>query len=123
MMMDYAVESVNVQPQGSKSSETYESTVRIVKHGGNSSEVPIQFHFADGTTLDKTWDGKEGSIEFKLTHASPVDWVRIDPKYTLILENKHINNFYQTQVDTKWKIRWNLGIVQLLQAIFGFVAW
>ncbi|WP_436239122.1 M1 family metallopeptidase [Paenibacillus sp. LjRoot153] len=123
MMMDYSVESVHIKPQGIKGSETYESTVRLMKHGGNSPEVPIQFHFTDGTTLDKTWDGKEGSIEFKLTHASPVDWVRIDPKYTLILENKHINNFYQTQLNTKWQIRWNLGIIQFLQAIFGSVAW
>ncbi|OCT16126.1 EnpEP protein [Paenibacillus pectinilyticus] len=123
MMMDYSVESVHVQPQGNKGSETYENTIVIAKRGGNSPEVPIQFHFADGSTLDKTWDGKESSIEFKLTNASPVDWVRIDPKYTLVLENKHINNFYQTQLNTKWQIRWNLGIVQILQALFGWVAW
>ena len=123
MMMDYSVESIRVKSIGSKGAESYESTVLISKRGGNSPEVPIQFHFADGTVLDKTWDGKESSIEFKLTHTTPVDWVRIDPNYSLILENKHINNFMQTQVDTKWKIRWNLGIIQFLQAIFGWVAW
>ncbi|MDD9270568.1 M1 family metallopeptidase [Paenibacillus sp. GCM10023248] len=123
MMMDYTVESIRVKATGSKGTGPYESSVLISKRGGNSPEVPIQFHFADGTMLDKTWDGKESSIEFKLTHTTPVDWVRIDPNYTLILENKHINNFMQTEVDTKWKIRWNLGIIQFLQAIFGWVAW
>ncbi|NOU90429.1 M1 family peptidase [Paenibacillus sp. LMG 31460] len=123
MMMDYTVESIRVKSVGSKGAESYESAVLISKRGGNSPEVPIQFHFSDGTVLDKTWDGKESSIEFKLTHKTPVDWVRIDPNYSLVLENKHINNFMQTQVNTKWKIRLNLGLIQFLQAIFGWVAW
>lgn len=123
MMMDYSVESIRVKATGSKGTGPYESTVLISKRGGNSPEVPIQFHFTDGTVLDRTWDGKESSIEFKLTHATPINWVRIDPNHTLILENKHINNFMQTEVDTKWKIRWNLGIIQFLQTIFGWVAW
>ncbi|MGG1553949.1 M1 family metallopeptidase [Paenibacillus ferrarius] len=120
MMMDYSVESVRVKAQDAGA---YESTVLIAKRGGNSPTVPIHFHFADGTSVDKTWDGKENSIEFKLTHTAPVDWVRIDPAYSLILENKHINNFYQTEVNQTWQIRWNLGIAQLLQTIFGWVAW
>ncbi|SDO00019.1 Peptidase family M1 [Paenibacillus sp. yr247] len=123
MMVDYSVESIRVKSLGSMGAASYESAVLISKRGGNSPEVPIQFHFSDGTILDKSWDGKESSIEFKLTHTTPVDWVRIDPNYTLILENKHINNYIQTEVDPKWKIRLNLGIVQFLQAIFGWVTW
>lgn len=123
MMIDYSIENIHVKATGSKGTGPYESTVLISKRGGNSPEVPIQFHFADGTVLDKTWDGKESSIEYKLTHTTPVDWVRIDPNYSLILENKHINNFMQAEVDTKWKLRLNLGIIQFLQAIFGWVAW
>ncbi|OPH49005.1 EnpEP protein [Paenibacillus ferrarius] len=123
MMMDYTVESIRVKSVGTKEAASYESTVLISKKGGNSPEVPIHFHFADGTALDKTWDGKESRIEFKFTHTTPVDWVRIDPNYTLILENKHINNYMQTEVSTKWKIRWNLGIIQFLQTIFGWVSW
>ncbi|UKS31302.1 M1 family metallopeptidase [Paenibacillus sp. HWE-109] len=123
MMMDYSVESIQVKASGMKEKPSYDSTIVISKKGGNSPEVPIHFHFADGTSLDKTWDGKESRIEFKLTHTAPVDWVRIDPKYSLILENKHINNYLQTEVNPKWKIRWNLGIIQFLQAIFGWVSW
>ncbi|NQX69216.1 M1 family metallopeptidase [Paenibacillus alba] len=123
MMMDYTVEGIRVKSVGTKEAVSYESTVLISKKGGNSPEVPIHFHFADGTALDKTWDGKESRIEFKFTHTTPIDWVRIDPNYSLILENKHINNYMQTEVSTKWKIRWNLGIIQFLQTIFGWVSW
>ncbi len=123
MMMDYSVESIRVKPSGDKSAASYESTVLIAKHGGSSPPVPIQFHFTDGTTLDKTWDGAEASIEYKLTHTAPVDWVRVDPNYTLVLENKHINNYMQTEVDPTWKVRLNLGILQFLQTIFGWVSW
>ncbi|MEC0230359.1 M1 family metallopeptidase [Paenibacillus alba] len=123
MMMDYTVESIRVKSVGTKEAASYESTVLISKKGGNSPEVPIHFHFTDGTALDKTWDGKESRIEFKFTHTTPIDWVRIDPNYSLILENKHINNYMQTEVSTKWKIRWNLGIIQFLQTIFGWVSW
>ncbi|WP_223192664.1 M1 family metallopeptidase [Paenibacillus sedimenti] len=123
MMMDYTVESIHVKPGGAKGAVTYESTILISKRGGNSPAVPIQFHFADGTSLEKTWDGAESSIEYKLTHTAPIDWVRIDPNYSLVLENKHINNYMQTEVDPKWKIRWNLGIIQFMQTIFGWVAW
>ncbi|WP_261808143.1 M1 family metallopeptidase [Paenibacillus sp. N3.4] len=122
-MTDYSVESINVKSLGSKGAESYESTILISKRGGDSPVVPIQFHFSDGTVLDKSWDGKESSIEYKLVHTTPIDWVRIDPAYSLILENKHINNYMQTQVDPKWKIRLSLGTVQFLQAVFGWVAW
>jgi len=123
MMMDYSVESIKVKALGAKPAASYESTVLISKRGGSSPPVPIQFHFTDGTTLDKTWDGAEASIEYKLTHAAPVDWVRIDPNYSLVLENKHINNYMQTEIDPTWQIRLNLGILQFLQTIFGWVSW
>ncbi|UJF33632.1 M1 family metallopeptidase [Paenibacillus hexagrammi] len=124
MMADYSVERIHVAPASlADGNSGYESTVLISKRGGNSPEVPIQFHFKDGSTLDKTWSGAESSIEYKLAGASPIDWVRIDPNYSLVLENKHINNFMLTEVDPTWKIRWNLGIIQFLQTVFGWVAW
>ncbi|WP_240343986.1 M1 family metallopeptidase [Paenibacillus sp. SYP-B3998] len=123
MMMDYTVESIKVKANKVNGTAAYDSTILISKRGGNSPAVPIQFHFTDGTTLDKTWDGSAASIEYKLTHTSPVDWVRIDPNYSLVLENKHINNYFQTEVDRIWRIRWNLGLIQLLQTTFGWIAW
>jgi hypothetical protein len=123
MMIDYAIESIKTKVIKQTAGNTYESQVLISRRGGQSQGVPIHFHFSDGTTLDKVWDGKEASIEYKLTHTSPVDWVYVDPGYTLVLENKHINNYMKTTVDTKWKVRWNLGIVQIMETIFKWVAW
>jgi Leu/Phe-tRNA-protein transferase len=56
-------------------------------------------------------------------HGAPVDWVKIDPAYTLVLENKHINNYMKTTVDEKWKIRLHLGFAQLLESLLSSIAW
>lgn len=123
MMVDYTVESIQIKPPKPNESSEYESKVLISRRGGSSSEVPIRFHFMDGTTLEKTWDGKEASIEYKLSHSAPVDWVWVDPQYSLVLENKHINNYMKTTVDIRWQVRFNIGIVQVLKNLFGWVAW
>jgi hypothetical protein len=123
LMVDYAVESLKSKPIKSNGSPSYESTVLITRLGGLSPSVPVHFHFADGTGLDKVWDGKEASIEYKLTHGAPIDWVKIDPAYTLVLENKHINNYMKTSIDEKWNIRLQLGTVQVLEALFNWIAW
>jgi hypothetical protein len=120
-MMDYSVESIRTKIVHPNGSPQVESTVLISRIGGSSPPVPIQFHYADGTKLDKVWDGKEASIEYKLTHTAPVDWVSIDPGYSLVLENKHINNYMKTTVDSKWKVRFNLGIVQFVETLLGWV--
>jgi hypothetical protein len=49
--------------------------------------------------------------------------VKIDPAYTLVLENKHINNYMKTTVDEKWKIRLHLGFTQLLETLLSWIAW
>ncbi len=123
LMMDYAVESIRITPVKQAGATAFESSVLIAKKGGTAASVPIQFHFSDGTSLDKTWEGQEASIEYKLTRSSPIDWVSIDPRHTLILENRHINNYMKTTVDGKWKSRWNLGIVKSMETVFGWVAW
>ncbi|WP_230632913.1 M1 family metallopeptidase [Paenibacillus athensensis] len=123
MMMDYTVDSITVKPVQQNGASAYESTVRITQRGGRATAVPVRFHFTDNATKDEMWNGAETSMNFKLLHTAPVDWVRIDPDYTLVLENKHINNYLRTEVDPRWKVRINLGLVQLLQTVFGWVAW
>jgi hypothetical protein len=123
LMVDYAVDSIKSKLVKGSGSPSYENTILVTRLGGVSPSVPIHFHFADGTALDKVWDGKEASIEYKLTHGAPVDWVKIDPAYTLVLENKHINNYMKTTVDEKWKIRLHLGFAQLLESLLSSIAW
>ncbi|WP_376774525.1 M1 family metallopeptidase [Paenibacillus eucommiae] len=123
MMVDFSVDVIRTKQVVLNGTKQYESTVFISRRGGTSTTVPIHFRFADGTMLDKSWDGVEASIEYKLTHTVPLDWVKIDPAYTLVLENKHINNYMRTTVDPKWKVRLNLGSVELLKSLIGWVAW
>ncbi|WP_248929151.1 M1 family metallopeptidase [Paenibacillus hamazuiensis] len=123
MMTDFAVDGIRVKPLEHDGLTLYESSVLIRKLGGSYGHVPIVFHFADGSQTGKVWEGTESEVIFKLTHSSPVDWVAIDPHYTNVLENKHINSFMRTNVDPKLAMRWNLGSVKFIETLFGWVAW
>ncbi|AQT84843.1 peptidase family M1 [Paenibacillus larvae subsp. larvae] len=123
LMSNYAVESVQVQSSQKDGGTVYESSVIIRKLGGTVPSVPIRFHFTDGTSIDKAWDGKDERIEYKLSHSAPVDWVRVDPDHSLVLENKHMNNYWQTNVNDKAKVRWNLGITEIINGILKWVGW
>jgi hypothetical protein len=123
LMVDYAVESIQVKPIHQEESTTYENIISIKKYGGSHAKVPLLFHFTDGTSLRKEWNGADDRIQFKLIHKTPVDWAAIDPEYTIVLENKHINNFMKTSVENKISVRWNIGTVKLIEALIGWVAW
>jgi hypothetical protein len=58
-----------------------------------------------------------------VTSKSPLEWAAIDPYYTLVLENKRINNFYQVQIDEKWNVRFHIGIVKIIESIVGGFTW
>lgn len=123
LMMDFSVDSIRSKKKTKDGTTHYESTVLIRKRGGSASKVPILFHFADGQRAERVWEGTKDKMEFKLYHTHPVDWVMIDPDYSLVLENKRINNFYQKEIDPKWQVRWNLGMTQFIQTIFSWMAW
>lgn len=123
LMMDFSVDSISSKKVTQNGLTLYESTVLIRKRGGSAPQVPILFHFADGQRAERIWEGTKDQIEFKLYHTQPVDWVMIDPNYSLVLENKRINNFYQKEIDPKWQVRWNLGMTQFIQTIFSWMAW
>ncbi|WP_375377940.1 M1 family metallopeptidase [Paenibacillus sp. MZ04-78.2] len=123
MMVDYAVTGIKVRKAAENGPPVYENSVQLRKLGGTYHNVPIRFHFADGSELDKTWDGIDSEVIMKLNHASPLAWVSLDPQHSIVLENKRINNFMKTVVDTKLSVRWNMGIVKFLETLFGWVVW
>ncbi|MCR8642576.1 M1 family metallopeptidase [Paenibacillus sp. N1-5-1-14] len=123
LMVDYSVDNIQTKKINQDGKTLYDNSVLIRKLGGTAAGVPIRFHFADGKMVERVWDGNDAQAQFKLQHTSPLDWVSIDPKFTMVLENKHINNYLQTSVDTKWKTRWNLGVTQLLETLFSWIAW
>ncbi|MCM3270455.1 M1 family metallopeptidase [Paenibacillus elgii] len=123
MMVDYAVTGIKVRNATENGQPVYENSVQLRKLGGTYHNVPIRFRFADGSELDKTWDGVDSEVIMKLNHASPLAWVALDPQHSIVLENKRINSFMKTEVDTKLSVRWNMGIVKFLETLFGWVVW
>ncbi|GGD95850.1 M1 family metallopeptidase [Paenibacillus nasutitermitis] len=123
LMSDYAVESIAVKPVKVNGEAKIESTVLIRKNGGSFGPVPIMFKFADGTTLQKTWDAGEKHIQYKMVHSSPLLWASIDPKNENVLDNKHINNFMKAELPEKTRTRWSIGFTKLIEGIFTSLAW
>jgi aminopeptidase N len=122
-MTDYAVERIHIRRVEQDGRPAYENTVVVRKYDGHYTAVPIVFRFADGTSVEKSWDGKDAQMQFKLISRSPLEWVAIDPERTIVLENRRINNFMRTSVDGKWNVRLNIGFAKLIETIIGAVAW
>lgn len=124
-MIDYAADHIRIRKVTSNGQPVYESQVLITRRGAYHPDVPIRFRFADGHTIDKHWHNSDESSEivYTLTYTVPLEWVMVDPDYTLILENRHINNFLKSDIDTKTKTRTNLGLTKWIEALFGWVAW
>ncbi|MDB5052865.1 MAG: peptidase family [Bacilli bacterium] len=123
LMLDYAVDHIQIQTKSKLNKTVYESEILIQKRDGQHDAVPIQFHFSDGSKLEKTWDSQGTEVLYKLEHSAPVDWVLIDPNHTMLLENKHINNFMKTAIDPQTTIRWNTSFSKILETFFGMVSW
>lgn len=122
-MTDYAVEQIQTRKVKQDDKTVYENAVLIKKYGGHYTDVPIRFHFADGSDVDKSWDGRDPQVLFTITSEAPIEWAAIDPQQTMILETRRINNFLQVSVDSKWKVRWNIGVAKLIETLIGGVAW
>jgi len=118
-MIDFAVDGIRTKKAG----DGYESQVLIRRYGAPHPSVPIRFRFTDGTIVDKSWDGQGSEIVYTLTHKTPLEWAMIDPDYTMLLENRHYNNLMKAEIDPRWNVRFNLGLVKILETLFGWVAW
>ncbi|CAH0121777.1 MULTISPECIES: M1 family metallopeptidase [unclassified Paenibacillus] len=123
LMADFAVERIDsrtIEVDGVRQSESF---VVIRKRGGDYHPVPIVFQFQDGKTVRKNWDGQTTTVQYKLTHTSPLEWVMIDPQHTIVLENKHINNYMKAHVEEPVRTRWNLSVVKIIESLLNALAW
>ncbi|XEC94884.1 M1 family metallopeptidase [Paenibacillus tarimensis] len=123
LMADFAVESIQVRPVKQDGTTVYESFVLISKRGGDYSPVPVILQFADGTTMPKIWDGKERRVQYQVTHSSPLAWAAVDPQNSIVLDNKRINNFLKTELPDKTGVRWNLGVVKVIEGLLNSLGW
>ncbi|MGG6312913.1 M1 family metallopeptidase [Paenibacillus macerans] len=122
-MADFSVDSIQVTPINQKDGKLYESTVVFSRKGATHPKVPLLFTFTDGHTVRKQWNGEDNRVEIKLNYKQPLAWVQIDPDYTLLVENKHINNYLKTEVPEPTLSRSNMSVTKLLEAILGAFLW
>ncbi|RCX14447.1 peptidase M1-like protein [Fontibacillus phaseoli] len=118
-MADFSADRITVTPLTQKGGTIYESTVQISRKGGTSSKIPLLFSFKDGHTTRKVWNGEGDTIQMKLQYKEPLDWVQVDPDFSLVLENKHINNYMKSEIDEPVNTRSTLSIVKLLETLLG----
>ncbi|WP_246067661.1 M1 family metallopeptidase [Paenibacillus koleovorans] len=123
LMADYSIEQASSKKVKQDGESVYEHSVLVRKLGGAYRDVPVKFQFTDGTSVERVWPGTDEQVLFTVTSRAPLEWAAIDPDHTLILENKRINNFYRTEVDAKWKVRWNIGLVKLIETLVDGIAW
>ena len=122
-MADFAVESINVRPVKQDGRTVYESLILVRKRGGDVDQVPILLHFQDGKTVEKQWDAQETHIQYKMTHSAPLAWAAVDPEYTIVLDNKRMNNYMKAELPGRSGTRWNLGIVKAIEGLLGSLGW
>jgi hypothetical protein len=122
-MADFSVDHIQIFPVDSKDGPAYESVIDISRKGASYPKVAILLTFKDGHTLQKTWNVDNDSLQIKVQYKEPVDWVQIDPEYSLVLENKHINNYLKAEIQEPVGTRSTLTIVKLLETVFGSLLW
>ncbi|CAM3115252.1 M1 family metallopeptidase [Paenibacillus sediminis] len=122
-MADFSVDGITVNETKQDNQTIYESVVHISSQGGSYSKIPIIFNFEDGHTVRQVWNGDGGQIEYKLRATSPVTWAMIDPMYTVVLENNHMNNYFKEKLDNKSLMRWNLSVTKLIESLLGTLSW
>ncbi|MBG9732767.1 M1 family metallopeptidase [Paenibacillus alvei] len=122
-MADFAVENIESRTIEANGSIKYEATVHIRKLGANYPSIPIVFGFTDGTTTRKSWNGEGDRIQYTITHKAPLSWVMVDPLYTIVVENKHINNYMRAHVDEPIRTRVNLSVIKVIEAVTNILGW
>ena len=119
-VLDYEVQSIQMQPIMKNGKSLMEYTVKINRNGGEHQPVPILFYFSDESTIERKWAGDEPSISYKLISDTKLTWVAIDPQHQLLMENKLFNNILSTEIDPEWKIRVNILIGKTIEALLGW---
>ncbi|MFD0674534.1 M1 family metallopeptidase [Cohnella sp. GCM10027633] len=118
-MADFSVDGIYSR----KTEEGYESRVLIRRHGGSAQSVNVLFRFEDGQTARRTWDGVQDHVQVQLLSASPLSFAAIDPSLNVVLDNRRYNNYLKAEVQQQERTRWSAGITQVIEGLFGTIAW
>jgi len=118
-MTDFSIEAIYSR----QVDDGYETRVLIRRIGGSAQPVNLLFRFDDGQTTRKAWDGIQDHVQIGLKSVSPLTFAAIDPSFNVALDNRKYNNYLKTEVSKKERARWSSGITQVIEGLFGSMAW
>ncbi len=118
-MADFSVEAIQTR----RTDNGYESIVLLRRSGGSPEPVSVWLQFQDGHSMRKIWDGVQTHVQLKLESASPLLYAAIDPGNHIVLDNRKINNYLKAEVPPQQRTRYTAGIAQIIEGLFGALAW
>jgi hypothetical protein len=122
-MTDYAIVSVQSQIVQQHGETVYEHELFIEKQGAEYPRVPLQLRFEDGSVMNRLLDGRPERQKVTVLHRSPLKMAVLDPHYTMLLENRRLNNYMRGNVDQNENIRWTLAIVHAVENMMRLWVW
>lgn len=120
---DFSVDTITIKKNGNSDAQSYESIVKITNKGSHYVDVPIKFTFADGSATERVWSGEGAETTFQLLSDKLLLSAEVDPEHTVLLENKHLNNFRLAEIEPKTLSRWTLSVTKLVETVLGTLVW
>ncbi|OME64406.1 EnpEP protein [Paenibacillus odorifer] len=120
---DFSVDTITIKKSGNSDAQSYESIVKITNKGSHYVDVPIKFTFADGSATERVWSGEGAETTFQLLSDKLLLSAEVDPEHTILLENKHLNNFRLAEIEPKTLSRWTLSVTKLVETVLGTLVW
>lgn len=120
---DFSVDTITIKKNGNSDAQSYESIVKITNKGSHYVDVPIKFTFADGSATERVWSGEGAETTFQLLSDKLLLSAEVDPEHTILLENKHLNNFRLAEIEPKTLSRWTLSVTKLVETMLGTLVW
>ena len=119
---DYAVADVLSQRNDNK----LQSTVVIRRLADGVFPTITRITYADGTTHDERWNGRDPWHRIDIAHSSAIAKVEVDPDRILLLDVNYTNNSWSAaprggEAASNWAMRW-LTWAQELLLTYAFFA-
>jgi hypothetical protein len=99
----------------SREEEFHLSTVRLEGPAWQRLPVEVMFRFADGATVQESWDGRAPYRIYRFLRAAPLSEVRLDPEGKIALDPDPVNNARLRQPDRRLVDDWALWLGALFQ--------
>lgn len=123
-MTDFAVQAIHSEPVTVKGKETWEHQIWIERLGAIYPKVPVQIHFTDGSSKVIQFDGrKQEMTKLTIQHNAQIDRVVIDPKHTMMLENRRINNVLRANVEPEERTYYQLIATHVIDLFMKWLVW